>query len=37
VVRDRLINRRFFELVCSDGAGPTRRVKVQPSGAGVIA
>ena len=33
-MRDRLINSRFFELVCSDGAGPTPRVKVQPRGSG---
>jgi hypothetical protein len=34
-VRDRLIHSRFFELVCSDGAGPTPRARVQARGAGM--
>ena len=33
-MRDRLIHSRFFELVCSDGAGPTPRVRLQPRGGG---
>jgi hypothetical protein len=33
-VRDRLISSRFFELVCSDGAGPAPRVRVQARGVG---
>lgn len=33
-MRDRLISSRFFELVCSDGAGPTPRVRVQARGGG---
>jgi hypothetical protein len=34
-VRDRLIHSRFFELVCSDGAGPTPRVRVEARGSGL--
>jgi hypothetical protein len=33
-LRDRLIHRRLFELVCSDGAGPAPRVRMQTRGAG---
>lgn len=33
-MRDRLIHSRFFELICSDGAGPTPRVRIQARGGG---
>ena len=33
-MRDRLISSRFFELVCSDGAGPAPRVRLHARGGG---